>query len=187
MNKAPIYHWFAIYTNPRAEKKVSDQLNRQGIEHYLPLQKRLKQWSDRKKWVEEPLFRSYLFVHVSELEYLKVLQTYGVVRFITFERKAVPVPEDQIALIRRLLLEEVDLEVVEQDFEPGDLVEVNAGPMMGMKGELVSVQGEFRVRVRFEMLAQSILVNIPGGWLKTLKKAEQREKENPISKLWKAI
>jgi transcriptional antiterminator RfaH len=187
MNKVPAYSWYAIYTNARAEKKVEDQLKRQGIECYLPLQKRLKQWSDRKKWVEEPLFRSYLFVFVSELEYMKVLQTYGVVRFITFERKAVAIPPEQITLVRRLLLEEIDMEVVEQDFEPGDLVEVNAGPMMGMKGELVSLQGEFRVRVRFELLAQSILVNIPAGWLKTIRKADPTEKESPGSRLWQAL
>lgn len=180
------YHWYAIYTNPRAEKKVYEQLRKQSIEAYLPLLRQLKQWSDRKKWVEEPLFRSYMFVYVSEKEYLQVLRTYGVVRFITFERKAVVVPETDISLIKRMLLEDVGLEVVETHFEPGDRVEVMAGPMIGMKGELVSVQGEHRVRVSFDLIGQSVLVNIPGSYLKNYGRAQEASNEQEKFKAWNA-
>ncbi|MCK5034403.1 MAG: UpxY family transcription antiterminator, partial [Candidatus Sabulitectum sp.] len=73
--------WYAIYTKARNEKKVASLFLRDGIEHYLPLIKRIKFWSDRKKQVEEPLFSSYVFVHIKEQEHLKVLKTTGVVRF----------------------------------------------------------------------------------------------------------
>ena len=59
--------WFAIYVKSRCEKKVNEQLEDIGVESFLPLITRVKQWSDRKKKVEEPLFRSYLFVHISDI------------------------------------------------------------------------------------------------------------------------
>ena len=66
--------WYALYVKSRAEKKVAADLSANSIEYYLPLQKVLKQWSDRKKWVEEPLFRSYVFVRIISDDYYKVLQ-----------------------------------------------------------------------------------------------------------------
>lgn len=175
MHAASDYFWYAVYTNPRAEKKVLEQLEKQHIKAYLPLQKSLKQWSDRKKWVDEPLFKSYLFVYVSEREYLQVLRTYGVVRFITFERKAVPVPAEQIKWIRMLLSEQFELFIIEQHFDPGDMVEVTSGPMKGMMGDLIDFQGEHRVRVHFELIGQSVLVNIPAAFLKVQKKKRLKE------------
>ena len=64
--------WYAIYTKSRNEKKVSSLLAEQDIEHYLPLVKKIRQWSDRRKTVEEPLFSSYIFVHITEKEHLPV-------------------------------------------------------------------------------------------------------------------
>ena len=61
------YNWYALYTFPRFEKKVYKRLVERGIEAYLPLQKKLRKWKDRKKWIEEPLIRSYIFVKISEL------------------------------------------------------------------------------------------------------------------------
>ncbi|HDO06779.1 MAG TPA: hypothetical protein ENG85_03760, partial [Bacteroidetes bacterium] len=69
--------WYALYVRSRTEKKVAVELEGADIDFYLPLEKRLRQWSDRKKWVEEPLFRSYIFVHITQKEYYKVLQTRG--------------------------------------------------------------------------------------------------------------
>ena len=59
------YKWYPVYTHPRAEKKAHQALSNKGIETYLPLRRQLKQWSDRKKWVDEPFIKSYLFVHIS--------------------------------------------------------------------------------------------------------------------------
>ena len=84
--------WFAIYVKSRSEKKVLKLLEDIGVESFLPLITRVNQWSDRKKKVEEPLFRSYLFVNIPLSDYYTVLNVNGVVKFITFERKPVPVP-----------------------------------------------------------------------------------------------
>ena len=100
--------WYALYTKSRTEKKTGQELVSKGIETFLPLEKILKEWSDRKKWVEEPLFRSYIFVHINKAEHFKVLNASGIVRFITFEGKAVPIPDLQIEAIKQFInLEEI--------------------------------------------------------------------------------
>ena len=78
--------WYAIYTRPRAEKQVCQRLVEQGIEAYLPIRKTMRQWSDRKKMVEVPLFTSYVFVHIDRRFYDDVVRTHGVVKYITFEQ-----------------------------------------------------------------------------------------------------
>lgn len=159
------YHWYAVYTNPRAEKRTNMLLQQRGIEVYLPLLKSLKQWSDRKKWVEEPLFKSYLFVNVSEKEYLDVLQVQGVVKYISFSGKAAIIPDEQIETIRLLLSTEAELEVSMHHFEMGEKVVIKAGPFIGLKGELIDNKNTKRFLVRFDQLGKSIVLNIPSIYL----------------------
>jgi transcriptional antiterminator RfaH len=161
----PEYHWYAIYTNPRAEKKTALLLNQRGVEVYLPLLKSLKQWSDRKKWVEDPLFRSYVFVRVSEREYLDVLQVYGVVKYITFSGKAAIIRDDQIDNIKLLLSSESELDISDHHFEKGESVVIKAGPFLGLKGELIETKNAKRFLVRFDQLGKSIVLNIPSVYL----------------------
>ena len=160
--------WFAVYTNPRAEKKIYAELVKKGITAYLPLLRTLKLWSDRKKWVEEPLFKSYLFVHISDKMYYDVLNTPGVVRYVAFEGKAVPVPEQQIEAIRYYLSSE-DLPMeVSTELAPGQVVEVLKGPMRGLRGDLVEIAGRHKVKVEISAIGQSILVVIPMSQLQIL-------------------
>ncbi|MCF8229267.1 MAG: UpxY family transcription antiterminator [Bacteroidales bacterium] len=160
-------HWYAVYTKSRAEKMVDKLLNEKGIDRYLPLQRVLRQWSDRKKWVEEPLIRSYIFVNIAnDREYLNVLQTDGVVKFVTFAGKAAKIPEKQIDNIKLLLASEEDLEVTPEKFEPGMDIEVHAGPLKGLEGSLIELKGKNRVKVELEAIGQSILVEIPAVYLR---------------------
>lgn len=161
--------WYAIYTKSRNEKKVHARLLEARIETYLPLQKLLKQWSDRKKWVEEPLFRSYLFVHISKEEYYKVLQVIGVVKYITFEGKAVPVPSQQILAIKQFLNNEEDQLISTESFNIGDQVEIFRGALKGLMGNLVDVRGKQKVRIEIESIGQSIILTIPKSYLKVIK------------------
>ncbi len=157
--------WFAACTNSRAEKKVLAELQKQGIEAYLPLQKKLKQWSDRRKWVEEPLLRCYIFVRINMCDYYRVLNTFGVVRYITFEGKAVSIPENQIDVLRKLVATEADVEVTADKFAPGDQVRVVSGPLHGLEGEMVDYRGNRRVMVRIDHIGQQLLVSVPAGFL----------------------
>ena len=88
----PEKKWYAVYTKPRWEKKIDSVLARKGIESWCPLQKVQRQWSDRKKTIEEPLFKSYVFVHVDEQERVKVLMTDGVLNYVFYLGKPAAIP-----------------------------------------------------------------------------------------------
>lgn len=166
MKKLDQVAWYAIYTSPRAEKKIHDRLIANGIEVYLPLQRQLRQWSDRKKWVEAPLIPSYLFVNIADAQCLAVLQVPGVVRFVTLEGKPARVKLAELDWIRRLLQANVEIEVSSAPFLPGDLVEVQSGQLIGLQGELVEYQSEKRVILRLIHLGQSLVVKIAPALLK---------------------
>lgn len=160
--------WYALYVKSRTEKKVAVELEGTDIDFYLPLEKRLRQWSDRKKWVEEPLFRSYIFVYITQKEYYKVLQTRGVVKYISFEGKAVPVPQQQIDAVK-IYLSEIDPVLNEdQVWEEGKEVEVMAGNLIGLKGILVKANGKNRVKVEIEVVSSAIILNIPRKQLRII-------------------
>ncbi|MEX8548509.1 MAG: UpxY family transcription antiterminator [Mucilaginibacter sp.] len=151
--------WYPVYTHSRAEKQAYDLLLKKGIEAYLPLQKTLKQWSDRKKWVSEPLFKSYLFVRIFQKQQTEILMTKGIARFLYHSGKIANMPDQQINEIQMLLSTEMDLEVTSDHISPGEKVVIKAGPLIGLTGELVSYKSQKQLIIRLENLGQSILVN----------------------------
>jgi len=157
--------WYAVYTNPRSEKKAYGHLVAKGVEVYLPLQKKLKQWSDRKKWVEEVLIPSYLFVKIDASNLLPVLSTPGISRFIYFSGKLCSIPEKQIEELQLLLASETDVELSARPFKKGELVEVIGGTLKGMRGELVEVYSQKRLLIRIGDTGQSLLVQVPAVFL----------------------
>ena len=156
-------HWHALYVRSRAEKKVYEQLNVMGYEAYLPLITRIKQWSDRKMKVEEPLFKSYVFVRNNERQHYYVLGVYGVVCFVTFEHKAVVVPDKQVVAIKKYIDNPVDDEDDLQNIslQEGQLVRITNGPMQGLTGRLISVKSKRRLLVNIDVVGQSIPVSLP--------------------------
>ena len=153
--------WYALYTRPRWEKRVFEDLIYKGIDTYLPLIKTLKQWSDRKKMVEEPLFHSYIFVHITPTEHDRALQTMGVVRFVTFKGIAVAIPHWEIEAVKAYVGEGTERMVYTDDIHIGDPVEVVFGTMKGLKGRLAEMKGKKRVLVEITGLGERLLVNIP--------------------------
>jgi transcription elongation factor/antiterminator RfaH len=152
--------WFAVYVKSRSEKKVFKLLEDIGIESFLPLITRVKQWSDRKKKVEEPLFRSYLFVNIPLSDYYTVLNVNGVVKFITFEKKPVPVPDNQIIAIKEYL-SDTELQSIDyEDFKEGEQVRIKSGQMKDLIGRFVKINGKHRVIIDIEAVGQSIPINI---------------------------
>ena len=116
--------------------------------------------------VELPLFTSYVFVRILPREMNKVLNTYGIVKFVTFEGKAVPIPQKQMENLFLLINGEAQIEKTPRNFAPGQNVVVIVGPLQGLTGELVKIGRKNRVLVRFEHINQNLLVNIPVNFLR---------------------
>jgi transcriptional antiterminator RfaH len=152
--------WYPVYTHPRAEKKAYQSLINKGIETYLPLHRQLKQWSDRKKWVDEPFIKSYLFVNIAAHEQTKVLMTKGIARFIYFSGKIASMPNRQIEELRLLMASSLDLEITEENLERGEKVVIKAGPMKGLIGEMISYRSQKQLVLRLESLGCSIIVQV---------------------------
>jgi len=157
MNETP---WYALYTKPRHEKKLTDLLVEKGIEAYAPVRKVLKQWSDRKKWVEEPLIRSYCFVRANPDWYYEALNTYGAVRYVWFNGEPAPIPNRQINTLKALMGSDLEVETITHILKPGSLVKVIAGPLIGTTGELVSIAGSKKVIIRIDHLETVVSVSI---------------------------
>lgn len=153
------YRWYPVCTRSRAEKKAHEELTRKGISSYLPLKKTVKQWSDRKKIIEEALIKSYLFVYISTKEYAEVLMTNGIARFIYFSSQIASIPEQQINDLKLLLATDADLEVFEYDIKPGERVLIKAGPFKGILAELVSIQNKQRIILRLQNMGYAIEIN----------------------------
>jgi transcription antitermination factor NusG len=153
-------HWYAVYTRSRSEKKLMELLTEKGIEAYVPLRKVIRQWSDRKRLVEEPIIRSYCFVKVAQKEYFEVLNTPGAVRYVWFSGKPAAIPERQINTLKIITGADVEMECLPDTFQPGVHVRVNAGPLLGLTGELANVSNKKKVIIRIDHLNQVITLSI---------------------------
>jgi transcriptional antiterminator RfaH len=153
------FKWYPVYTHPRAEKKAYQALINKGLETYLPLHRQLKQWSDRKKWVEEPFIKSYLFVNIRERDQTEVLMTKGISRFIYFSGKIASMPNRQIDELKLLMASHYELEITEEALQPGEKIMIKAGPLKGLFGEIISYRSQKQLAIRLENLGYSIIIN----------------------------
>ena len=152
--------WYAVYTRSRFEKRLMELLIAKGIEAYVPLRKVMKQWSDRKKMVEEPMIRSYCFVKVDPMHYQDVLNTPGAVRYIWFSGKPASIPDRQIDTLKAITGSDIEVECLPDTFRPGIQVRVIGGPLEGLMGELVNVSNKKRVIIRIDHLNQVLTLSI---------------------------
>jgi transcription antitermination factor NusG len=153
--------WYAIYAKSNCEKKLYQELLKSGIESYLPLNKELREWSDRKKWVEKPLIPSYVFVRGNKKELHLAITLSFAVCFVTFGGKLASIPNNQIETLRLFLKDSSrNTEMVYEEVKKGEWVEVKCGPMKGVVGEVVEVRGRQRIVLRFTSPATSILADI---------------------------
>src|SRR5665647_258094 len=157
----PNYQWYAIYTKANAEKKLFDNLQEKKIECYLPTRRVQKIWSDRKKWVDEPLFRCYIFVKVSYKEFFTAKNTDGAVCYISFGGKAQAIPEVQINNIKTFL-SQIDHEITlsYERIQKGVNVEVLHGSLKGIIGEVINICGQSRLIIRIDSMNCSLYANI---------------------------
>jgi len=158
--------WYAVYTRPRAEKLVYKRLVEAEVETFLPLQKTYRIWSDRKKMVERPLLSSYIFVKTKSKYFPVVYKIDGIVKFVSFEKKPVPIPQKQIDNLRLLVNSDAEIEVSSEIFSKGDNVEVTSGSLIGLTGELINIGRKKRVVVRINKLDLNLIITIPVSFLR---------------------
>ena len=157
--------WHALYVRSRSEKKVLSQLVEMGVEAYLPLITVVRKWSDRRMKVQEPLFKSYVFVRSNNKQYIPILNVYGVVRFVCFEREAVVVPENQIVAIKKFVSDYENGEEFkmqnDEELKVGQIVRIINGPMKGLTGRLDTIRNKRHLIVYIDVVGQYIPVHIP--------------------------
>ena len=144
-------YWYAVHTRPRWEKKVASLLQGKDIENYCPLNKVIRQWSDRKKTILEPLFKGYVFVQVEEAAKWEVLAINGIVNYVHWLGKPARIRDSEIDTIRRFLHEFEDIDVTETGMQVNAAVQVKQGVLMNYKGIVLEVQGN-RARVKIESM-----------------------------------
>ena len=154
------YRWYAIYTRNQHEKKVNKFLSEKNIVSYLPLQKKLRYWSDRKKWLEIPLFSCYVFVNVSNKEYFSVLEHPSIIRYVCFGGQAKTIPEEQINSIRAVISSKFDYVVSNSCYNSGQQIEINNGLLKGCCGEIIRRSGKSNLLIRIDNIGYSLLVNM---------------------------
>ena len=169
MNKdQELKKWIALYTKPRHEKLVQKELEKKGLQSYLPLLKERRKWSDRKIWVEFPMFKSYVFVKAELKQSIFILQTSGVVKIIKFGLKIATLKESNIQAIRLMIDGGYDPKPIEY-FIKGDPVEVKDGPLKGLIGEVTQIGKDNHLIIRVDAIQHSISVKIKRGYLKQIK------------------
>ena len=132
--------WMAVYTRPRWEKKVSQLLAEKGVERYCPLNKVRRKWSDRVKVVEEPLFKSYVFVRVGDEDRTAVRMTPGAINFVYWQGKPAVIREKEITAIKRFLNEYENVEAVPADLKVNQRVRITNGTLMDQEGKVLDIR-----------------------------------------------
>ena len=159
--------WIVVRSKPRSEKVAHNELVKKNIESYLPLLKERRKWSDRKKWVEFPLFSSYLFARIDIKDSIFVLQTQGVNTIVKFGKQIAIVQNSVIEAIRLAMEGGYQLEPVEY-FVEGNQVEVIAGPMKGVKGIVVKLKGQSRLIIKIDAIQQALSIQIESKFIRNL-------------------
>jgi transcription antitermination factor NusG len=155
--------WYAIRTRSRHEKMVSEQLQQQGIENFLPLMKRTRQWTDRVKEIELPLFSGYTFVRMvfSSSERLRVLKTHGVAGFVGLHNTGIAIPDSQIQDVRTLLANDVPFQ--EHPYlRVGQRVRIRGGSLDGVEGILSGHKDDQSLVISVEPIQKSLSIRVQG-------------------------
>lgn len=153
--------WYVLYTKPRNEKKVSTMLATRGFNVFCPLKVEVKQWSDRKKKVSEPVFRSYVFVELPDYEKynIDVLMVPGVVRFIWWNGQPGVVRDDEIRVVKDFLEDYKDAEVL-VTFSKGQNVVIKEGLLKEKKARVISVDRNKAV-LQLYTLGLNLIAKVP--------------------------
>ena len=165
--------WYAITTRFKCEKHVAAQLQRKGIEVYVPLLTRTKRYTRKIKTYQVPLISCYVFVRIGKREMVRVLETPHVVDFVRFDGKVAGVREHEIALLKRIVGEVRQLSAEPRSWLKGDRVEIVSGGLTGIQGVLIERQGRHEVVVELDSLGYQMCMTIDMHMLRRIDVLEQ--------------
>ena len=161
--------WYVVYVRSRHEKQVHQLFEKKGVESSLPLVKTTRQWSDRKKKVEIPLFRGYVFVRIDiGKDKLNILKTDGVVKFIGIRSNPSRIPDEQIHWVH-MMVEESDTVQSEKEIPVGQKVSVTAGPFKGIEGVVLRSGNRSRLVILIESIMYAVSVKINPNYVEEIK------------------
>jgi len=150
--------WYIAYTFPKAERKIHSKLASMGYSSFLPLHMVIRNWSDRKKKLEVPLFPNYIFIQISPPDRFSVLQIKEIVRYVSFDGKPATVPDTLIDSLKKMLSGVV--EVTNERYNEGMQIKIIAGPFTGAEGILLRKNGSKRLVVQIDALHSAVSVDI---------------------------
>jgi transcription antitermination factor NusG len=162
-------NWYAVYTKPRWEKKVYDLLLKKGIRAYCPMNRIRKKWSDRAKWVEEPLFKSYVFVKVPKEQMTDVRLVNGVVNFVYWLGKPAVVKDKEIEVMQKFLDDYHDVRVEQLELKKDTDVSIRGGAFMDRKGKIVKILNN-RVQVLIESIGFALVAVVDKSNIAVIRK-----------------
>lgn len=155
-------HWYALYTAPRHEKYLADQINRQGISCFLPLYRSIRRWKDRRKELALVLFPGYIFVRIALPNRLRVLQLPGAVRLVTFNGQPAVLPEEEVENLRSRLANSGNIEP-HPYLTAGRHVRVRSGPLQGLEGIILRTKERCRIVLSIHLIMRSVAVEVDDG------------------------
>jgi transcription antitermination factor NusG len=157
--------WYVVVSRMRNYKKAAKILEKSGVSFYLPIQRQLHYWSDRKKWVDVPILNPYIFLFANEKERTVIFQTCNLFRFLISGGNPATAREDEVEKVRLLCNYSTNLKVEKNPIKKGDLVDVIGGPLSGLKGYTLQENGKHRFLVNILSLGQFVSVDIDSRWL----------------------
>lgn len=152
--------WFALYTKPRSEFKAAEQIGEVDVQLYLPTITRIKQWSDRKKKVTEPLIRGYIFIYANEKERVLSLERPAIVKCIFDQGRPAKIPEWQIDNLKRMLESKADL-TIKEGLPVGTKVLIKDGPFADVIGIVSETDNGKTIAVSIDLLNRSVIAHLP--------------------------
>lgn len=155
--------WFAVQTKPRHEKKATAELQEKGIGAFLPLRSEKRQWSDRQRVVELPLFPQYVFVRIAPSLNTRVvvLRTNGITNFVGMRGMGMAIPDEQIERIQTVVARGISVSP-HSFLNVGERVRIRGGALDGLQGILTAVNGDRTLVVSVELIQRSLAVRIAG-------------------------
>jgi transcriptional antiterminator RfaH len=154
--------WLVIYTKPRWEKKLADLLTAKGFTVYCPTQRVKRRWSDRTKWIDQPLFSSHIFIHIETERRDAVYFTPGFVRFLFWNKRPAQVRETEIDTLKRWLNDFDHESISIESLATGSHVTVKSGPLQGRDGIVLEQRG-----TKLELYLEDLQVKVSVDLSKT--------------------